>query len=76
MVANGTMASCHRVTKNDLVEFSKLKEKMNFLVFGEDAVGLLIGIPEINNLNAYVSLGGRCVDFILLRAKILSKTQT
>lgn len=61
-VADRTMEICHRVAKKITVTFGELKEKMDFLVFDEVSVGVLIGIPEMEKLKTHIDLGGQYVS--------------
>lgn len=70
MVGDGTITTYQIVAKNVSVKIGSLKAKTYILVVDGVFVGLLIGIPEIINLNAHINLGGQHIDFIIGRKSV------
>lgn len=46
-------------------------KNMDFLVFGMALVGVLMGIPEVESLNAHIHLAGKYTDFIIEETFVL-----
>lgn len=60
-VSDGAMKTCHGVAKNIQITVGGLRAEIEFLFVDRVPVGVLIGIPETEDPNTCIDLGGQHV---------------
>lgn len=69
------MAACNGVPKNSPITCGKLKARMDFLDVEGVSSAFLIGIPEIEKLNAHIDFDRQYANFTIGRELVWSEPE-